>query len=550
MAEKHKNKTRFITLLVLLLGLFFSFWLMFHTFSVNTEKQQLQISSKLWSDFGAHIPMIRSFSKGPNMSRLLHHKPIESPLFPGEPVRYHFGFFAIIGVLEKLGLPLDWAVNIPSSLGFFLLLVCIYMMSYKLFNHVGTAALSVIFFLFNGSLSFLTFFKTHPLSSHTVTDILTNSRFSAFGPWDGNIISAFWNLNIYTNQRHLALSYGLALAVVVLTISPPKTLHKQYLYQGTCIAALMSMLLFINFPVAAIAGLFLGWIFLHKKDSRSTLYITILASIPALVWLNGLANPQQIITRQLGYLSPNTGIGTLWNYWWHNLGLHILLIPIGILCAPRAARRLVTIPLLILFLLPNMFRFSPDMINNHKFFNFALIIGSMFSAHALLTLSSHFGKVRYLSIIIGVICLTLSGVIDFFPVVNDYKGSVSDVGASPDVQFFASYTNPTDIIANSTWFYHPASLAGRALFSGYTYFTWSYGYDQSKREKLLIDIYEAPSQQVLCLRLRNNRIAFVELNNKPEAYLRPNLALWQSLQPIYSSPKTGLLVYKTQNICK
>ncbi len=549
MKHSRHNKSRCIALSALALGFIFSFWLMFHTFSINTEKNQLHINSKLWSDFGAHIPMIRSFSKGQNMSRLLHHKAIESPLFPNEPIRYHFGFFAIIGLLEKLGIPLDWAVNIPSALGFFLLLTTIYMLSYKLFNHVTTATLSVIFFLFNGSLSFLSFFKAHPLSSHTFTDIITNSRFSAFGPWDGNMISAFWNLNIYTNQRHLALSYGLALANILLVAFPPKALHKHRVLQTLCVTLLLSTLLFINFPVAAIAILFLTWIFIYDKSSRPMLLFAVFATIPALLWLRGLANPEQLVVYKLGYLAPDTSLSTIWNYWWHNLGLHLVLIPIGILCAPRSTRLLIIAPLLVIFLLPNIFRFSPDMINNHKFFNFALIIGGMFSAHALLTLSLRLGKARPIGLIFGVICLTLSGFIDFFPVVNDYKGTINDTAANPDIQFFANYTKPTDVIANSTWFYHPASLAGRALFSGYTYFTWSYGYEQGKREKQLTEIYEAPNKPVLCSHLQKNDIAFVELNQKPETYLHPNFDLWNNLQPAYKNSKTGLAIFETQYIC-
>ena len=550
MTGKHFKRTHLTSLLLLALGLMFSFWLMFHTFSYDTEKHQLQISSKLWSDFGAHIPMIRSFSKGPNLARLWHHTAIQSPLFPGEPIRYHFGFFAGIGLLEKLGLPLDWAVNIPSSIGFFLLMVCTYILSYKLFNHVGTALLSVAFFLFNGSLAFLSFFKTHPLSYHTLNDIVTNSRFSAFGPWDGNVISAFWNLNIYTNQRHLALSYGLVLASIILTTFPPKRLLRNRLLHSVCIASILSMLMLINFPVAAIAALFLGWIFLQNKSARIILLLACCATIPTALWLQGLANPQQIITYQVGYLASNTALSTIWNYWWHNLGLHTILIPIGILCAPSNTRRLIAVPLVFIFLLPNLYRFSPDMINNHKFFNFMMIIGGMFSAHALRTLTSHTGKARPIILAIGISFLTLSGIIDFFPIVNDYKGKISDYAASADIRFFADNTKPTDVIANSTWFYHPASLAGRSLFSGYTYFTWSYGYEQGKREKQLIDIYKASDQKTLCAQLQQSNISFIELNPTPESYLHPNLQLWESLQPIYTNPTNNLTVYKTQDICE
>ena len=83
---------------------------MFSTFSY--EKGVMEISSKAWSDFANHIPLIRSFSLGNNF-------PPQYPLFAGPPIRYHFLFYAFAGFLEKTGIRIDYALNIPSILGFF-----------------------------------------------------------------------------------------------------------------------------------------------------------------------------------------------------------------------------------------------------------------------------------------------------------------------------------------------------------------------------------------------------------------------------------------------
>src|SRR5574340_918749 len=88
----------------------FSVWLMFHTFSYQSGSMLIAI--KAWSDFASHIPLIRSFSLGNNF-------PPEYPIFPGEPIRYHFLFYLLVGLLEKAGLRIDWALNLPSALSFF-----------------------------------------------------------------------------------------------------------------------------------------------------------------------------------------------------------------------------------------------------------------------------------------------------------------------------------------------------------------------------------------------------------------------------------------------
>jgi len=537
----------------------FSFYLMLHTFSYDRTRHELQIASKAWSDFGAHIPLIRSFSYGPNFSRLFSGQPVESPLFPGEPIRYHFGFYALVGILERAGLPIDLALNIPSALGLTLLVCAIYLTALRFFKERGVAFFSVVFFLFNGSLSFLQFFYTHPLNSDTLTDIMTNDRFPAFGPWDGSTISAFWNLNIYTNQRHLALSYGLVLLNILLLVFPHKRIAKHPLVRAMILSATTSILLFIHYPAALIFAVFALSIFFNTPETRKPLILAGLLSLPAMILLSRISNTSANIIWQPGYLSRSVTIPAMLSYWFENIGLHFLFIPLGLILAPKNIRKIFLGPVLVLFILPNLFRFSPDMINNHKFLNFFLIIGNMFSAYAVTRILKRFDNIpmrqlrKPLQWIVGtglIIILTLSGIIDLFAVINDTKGTVPDVHSDPDTAYILNKTDLYAVIANSTWLYHPASIAGRAIFSGYTYFTWSYGYNQGGRESEQTALYQSPDLSMLCNRLKSEGIAAVELNERPEQYLSPNMDLWNNLIPDYENPQSGRRIYITEHICR
>mgnify|MGYP000869508962 CR=1 FL=1 len=552
--KKSSPHARVLAYCGIVTALLFSFFLMFHTFSYNADKHHIQIASKLWSDFGAHIPLIRSFSYGPNTQRLLQGKPIESPLFPGEPIRYHFGFYAVVGLLEKIGMRIDWALNSISALGFFLLLRALFRFSRVLFSSIAISVLSVLFFIFNGSLSFLAFFQQHPINPSTFIDIISNSKFPSFGPWDNGLVTAFWNLNIYTNQRHLALSYGLVFFILYLLYQPQK--KSQII--GVAIGISTAMLLFINFAAAGIAALFLGWAFIIKKDTRASIVFASIIIIPAVFVLRALSYTSSPVTWQPGYLSPQPTPSSFLLFWFHNLGLHSILIPIGVLCAPKHIRRFLAPPLIILFILPNLFKFSADMINNHKFFNFFLALGNIFSAYAVVLLIKLWNTVRNkwlkklargLTAAVLITLLTLSGFIDLFPIFNDTKGSIFDIPANPDAQFFLSNTHPTEVIANSTWFYHPASIAGRSVLSGYTYFTWSYGYKQVERERALSQIYEADSITGVCTAARQSGVTHIELNQNPESYLLPNLRIWQTITPLYENPESHLRIYKVADIC-
>lgn len=550
-------------------ALLFSFYLMTHTFSYDPLRREIRIAAKAWSDFGAHIPLIRSFSYGPNLARLAAGRPVESPLFPGEPIRYHFGFYALAGLLEKLGVRLDWALNIPSALGFFLLLAGIWSVSFVLFDSTPVSILSVLFFLFNGSLSFLRFFAVHPLSIRSLSDIVTNTRFPAFGPWDGNDITAFWTLNIYTNQRHLAFSYGIILTVLswLLSIRGIHRTLRRDVVRGLAIAAAASALLFFNYPAVAILSVFSLSCFLLLPPVRRPLLLSGLFTIPAIILLFRTAHIGSGIAFQPGYLAANTAVPTLLRFWRDNLGISILMIPLGFILAPGKARRLLMGPMLILFILPNLFRFSPDMINNHKFFNFFLIIGNMFTAYAIVIVTKRViraggaqppGSLRgwrwgLKAAGLGmsgllILTMTLSGIIDFFPIINDTMGSVPDIAASADARFYLTHTKPGDVVANSTWFYHPASIAGRPVYSGYTYFTWSYGYDQSDRERIIRDLYAAPDINSLCGILTRHTISYVELSQNPESYLSPNWSLWDRLPAAYANADGGR-IYSSATIC-
>jgi hypothetical protein len=83
-------------------------------------------------------------------------------------------------------------------------------------------------------LGFLNFFAKFPLNPHTLTDIVTAEHFTSFGPWDGKLVSAFWNLNIYTNQRHLSLSFALGLIALYPLIQTVITGKLPHVNGGIC----------------------------------------------------------------------------------------------------------------------------------------------------------------------------------------------------------------------------------------------------------------------------------------------------------------------------
>lgn len=538
----------------------FSLWLMFHTFSYDAASGSLLLGQKVWSDFAQHIPLIRSFSHGANLSRLVGAGVVEYPLYAGAGMRYHFVFYALVGALEKLGLRIDWALNIPSAIGFAALCMGIFILAKYLFKNVWVAMLSVLFFLFNGSLAFLRFFSLHPLSFRTFEDIRTVQEFPAFAPWGPGLVSAFWNLNIYTNQRHLALAFSAIIFFILSLLYTERKPRKTHMLLGIFWGVVFGAFPFFHQPSLLIVAIILACYFLLFPSLRLMLAVVggTAAALAAPQVLPLLQGGAKTFAWFPGYLIHDTlTVGSFIVYWFHNLGLHALFIPLGFFLIPRRAQKTL-IPLLGIFIVANMFKFSVEVAANHKFFNFALILGSMISAYVVVRLYSGANRLRNLVVAAGikvlvvwlVVLLTFSGVIDFFVVANDTKGTIADIPANKAASWIDANTSKDAVFLNSSYMYHPASLAGRSIVLGWPYFPWSAGY-AGDRIPLLRKIYESRNPTLFCPLLSEYGIDFLtveDTHGDPDLPYIDTAYFLDAFEPAFAME--GYAIFVTEALCK
>lgn len=530
-----------IEIVILLLSLIFSTWLMFVTFSY--QNGNMVIASKSWSDFASHIPLIRSFSFGSNF-------PPEYPLFSGPPIRYHFLFYAFVGFLEKIGFRIDYALNIPSIIGFSSLIIMIYIFSKEIFKSKAVGILSIIFFLFNGSLTFIKFFTENHISKNIFLSVANNNNFVSFGPYDGSIISAFWNLNIYTNQRHLAISYALSLLLIYLFLKFKDNEKKENIKKSLFIGAVLGLSFILNMAVFLMTLLIFSSMFLFFNKKRLYILITIIfSSIIALPIYIYTQSGESIFKFNLhiGYLVTNLNIINFINYWFQNLGLHFLLIPLAFVFTDKNSRRIL-ISFFTLFLIGNLFQFSPEIAANHKFFNYFMIIGIMFSAYFLVKL---WNKKLFLKplIIIIFLFLVLSGILDFFPIKNDTKITLPDYPVNKDISWIIKNTNPKSIFLNTQYLYDNASLAGRKIFLGWPYFAWSQGYDTLSRDNLRKSLLNTNDKIYFCKNALENKISYVEINTNYQSIVVNKEFFNNNFIKSYENKSNLLTIYKIGNSC-
>jgi len=455
-------------------------------------------------------------------------------------------------MLEKAGVGLDWALNSLSVLSFFALLLAIYFLSKELFQKRFISVLSCILFLFNGSLSFLEFFKKHPISLHTPLEIINNNTFPSFAPYDGsNLVSAFWSLNIYTNQRHLAFAYAAFLLLILFVYRAHKKTEWLSLNKSLILGILIGFFPFIHLSVFAMMEFSLIILFLFFGNIRKKLFLIALVSaiiaLPQIIYMGSPSIPTGFF--HPGYIIDNLTTLSFLRYWFFNLGFVTILAPIGYLLAKRRQRK-VFLPFILFFLIGNLFRFSPEMAANHKFFNLFLIGANIFAAYSIYRL----WKYKLLGKIIAifyVFIMTLSGIIDIFPIKNDVYAEIKDGKNNEIEQFIINNTPKDSVFVNASYIYDPASLAGRKILLGWPYFSWSAGYDTDRRLKTLKDILQSSDLAQACSLLKTEGIDYIEIQNPtPIEGVEINYDFFEkNFKEIYFSQEGNILIYNVNTSC-
>ena len=552
------------------------------------EDGQFVMKSKLYSDFGAHLPLIRSFSHGANW-------PPEYPFFVGEPIRYHYFFYLIVGMLERVGLQIDLALNIPSAVGMTMLLFMVYKIALLFFKRRLIGLLAVVLVIFNGSLAFVEYFNQQGWTWQALLAIPEQVQFASFGPWSGRLVAAFWNWNIFTNQRHLALGYGLVLVAIfpllkivfgsgtrffcfqrrrptrVASVVRYPTEEDRHLAEfdahqcsennKNCVLLqlLGLMVIFGVLPLLhqasylILLGLVIGWCVLYPKKTRQ-LWSAYLVAIVASLIVFGLftAGAEQEWAWIFGYLSPDKSILGMLEYWGYNLGFYLILFPI-VLIWSIWKKNFFLLLVSVFFVVANVIRLSTDMINNHKFINFFVMVLSLMMAGWL---GMIWQKTRWSwpLVILIVVGLTFSGVMDVFPVINDYEGQTNDEPRSQIQAYIRQNTPPRSQFVTTTYMYNPASLAGRFLFLDYGYHAWSMGYQDRAKRDLLPQIFSPNiNQDSWCRVVLPAGLDYVLLDPRPESVEDglidvANSAIARIWQPEYTSPE-GWRLYNVKKLC-
>jgi DNA-binding beta-propeller fold protein YncE len=566
------------------IAIFFGFacWMMFAT--LDYKDGTLLIGNNEWSDFGPNTAIIQSFAVG-------HNFPTHYPHFSGEPIRYHFLFYFQAGNLTFLGLPLPWSLNFLSIVTLVSLLALLMALGQLLFQSRTVGRLGAALFFFHGTLSFVSFFKSHPSLSaafHAIFE-LKDFLFSGY-PYRGESWG-IWTQVVYLNQRHFASAVGLLVIVLLCLIDryrqhyqekaasaatepsparlsaaaepefpepnfwlpPPAVtqppirlsdriwklpgklvvIDKSFVFAG----CLLGLLPFWNALVftAAFAVLFI--LFLLFPCRRQMVGLGLAAGLLALPQLALLkAGGAPTATHSLlhwGYIIGPPTIGNVLRYIAFSFGLKWGLILVALVFANGFQRRFF-LALCSLYVMTFGLQMSIETLANHKYLNVWLIISNLFAVYGVLRLWRI--RLPWISLATRLIALlvtgaiALGGAIDLVPIHNCYWIQLKYQRDSL-VTWLRENTKPHDIFLSDRFVNHQILLAGRPLFYGWPSFPWSSGYDTTQRDLDYRELFESTDPYAVFRLLYKHNIAYVAIDDSirhnHEFIKRPNEELYQ-----------------------
>lgn len=521
-----------------------AFWTFFCVRSFHMEGSTLVVGNSVYSDFCPHLSVIRSFSRGDNF-------PAQYPHFADGTIRYHFLFQFLVGCLEFLGLPIDWAFNLPSVLGLSACMLLLLALCVRITGRKGCAYLTAGLFTFRSSFAVFTFFA----GAGGITDGVR--KLFSIDYHIGNTLHEDWGLwsqKVYLNQRHLAFAMAGALLLILIfyplfvsmidglcrrSKTPAKSREpwlKAFLgtreswmpsdwVPGIAAGVLLGAMGFFNGAVVIATLCVLAFMAIFSRERLAYLSAAVI-SVGLVLCQSKLFIPvgEGAVSPAFyfGFLAEEQTVGSVCAYLLELLGILPILLILGIFILPKGARCL-SLAFFSPVILAEMLSLTPDITVNHKYIMFACVLADVIVAGMLGDLFSKKTVLRRAAAALACILLMLTGVCDLITLWNiDHIEARFDT-ESPLLAYVSEETPAGALfLTDTTYALGDVLLAGRLIYNGWPYFAWSAGYDTDGRTVMANTIYSAQDADALrglCAREGIDYILVDDSNRSSQDYV-------------------------------
>jgi len=486
---------------------------------LHADGDHLYMGYTVFSDYAPNLSLIRSFSWFENF-------PTQYPFFAGEDIKYHFMFMFFCGNLERMGLPIEVAYNLPSILGLFGFLVMLTQFALRVTGRFAAAVITPFLFVFRSGLALFYFIAEHLSAGDLIDTFRENSVFIGYTP---NENWGLWNYNVYLNQRHLGFGLLIVMAVIwyyygYLENACDLSSHIKELFftwdawavrdlpRVIITALILGMLSFWN-GACVIGGLLvLAGFALFSRNKLDFLGLAIITVCLSFMQTHSFIYGSAVSPAfYWGFISESkTVAGMLW-----------FLIEISGMTIAGAIFAAIVLEgkyraLICAFLLPTVFAFTmsltPDVTVNHKYIMMSMAFLSVIWAELLIRLwrERRTAAARTFAIILAVI-LMATGAYDFVIIIrNNGKDHEFAVDTESELgHFIRDNLTWDDLVLSGPDSVSDFTVSGCRMYCGWPYYAWSAGYDTDYRFETAKYIYTIDDEAVLLRTLSEENINYV-----------------------------------------
>lgn len=531
-------KAAYSDLIFLAAVLVLSVTLFWTTFRIQDGR--LYVGLSVFSDFAPHLGMIRSFSTGNNFPTAYSH-------YAGEDIKYHFMFQFLTGNLEYLGIRLDYAFNIPSTLGFISTFSLLYVLAAKITGKKAAGYLAALFFAFRSSVSVFSYLAGIGKEESIIRTFFQNSSFIGYSTHED---WGLWNLNVYCNQRHLAFTLGILLLIVLAyvprlykmagRITNIRSFFKENMFaiegwrvenpaMAVAAGVLLGAIAFWNGAVT-IAALLVLFILAAVSDNRLEFLITAAITVTLSILQSSFFIDGSAVSTSLyyGFIAENRTFFGVIDYIFRLTGFLPFVVAAAFVISD-AKKRCLTLAFAAPFVFSFYVSLTPDVTVNHKYIMISLMLLGIMEAYAIAVLWEQKRILAKASAVFLTMLLTITGFFDYVTVLNRNQ---KENNLSFDVKdeltlWIQENSDAQDIFLTSNYALNNVVLGGAMLFNGWQYYAWSAGYDTALRDGLVKQMYEADNIELLKNLTAENNIRFiiVEYDNRTSSsyYVREDV---------------------------
>ncbi|MEM0475583.1 MAG: hypothetical protein QW343_02195 [Candidatus Norongarragalinales archaeon] len=446
----------------------------------------LIVSPEFYGDAYYHVSIMQyySFSGG-------EAAPLQDPQYAGAPVGYPFLTDFYSAMLQRLGFDFALAFVVPAFVMITAFYAIFYFFALRLSRNRNAAFCATALLFFSATLAYpimledaqkqgLRAWLSRPERDYAALE--ENGKL-------GNTVQ--FTKSYLVAQRSADFGYPVALVVFALLFEVVRKenarnekIKRRMLLTAGVLAGLTPLMRETAFYACVAVAAFLALLFVETKSikkwfARWTLFFApcFLLAAPQLPFIIGGAANEGYISVALGWKAHSANPLKIAWFWLRNLGLPVLFAVAGFALARRDVKKYY-LAFLPLFLIVNVFSFTPDPLNNMKIVNFWEMPTFVLAGVALGVLWKNQIKSK-LELFLAVVAATLlfvailPGALSLW---RDYEQRLV-IYSSEDYEFarWANEALPANATLLSFGGPHALDLVGRARVSGFPAVGWIKG---------------------------------------------------------------------------